>query len=122
MPLVFDYDGNGRLIGISDRFGNRSTIERSADGTATAIVSPDGLATELAIDGNGKSVKGMQDAANLIDLEMRLKRGGLDLISGKEEEMIKNLIKLMSEEQKEGEKKYEYEARMKKAVDELLGA
>ncbi len=39
-----------------------------------------------AIDGNGKSVKGMQDAANLIDLEMRLKRGGLDLISGKEEE------------------------------------
>lgn len=39
-----------------------------------------------AIDGNGKSVKGMQDAANLIDLEMRLKRGGIDLISGKEEE------------------------------------
>ncbi|TNC96993.1 MAG: type IV pilus assembly protein PilC [Gallionellaceae bacterium] len=39
-----------------------------------------------AIDSHGKSVKGMQDAANLIDLEMRLKRGGLDLISGKEEE------------------------------------
>ena len=39
-----------------------------------------------AIDSNGKSVKGMQDAANLIDLEMRLKRGGIDLISGKEEE------------------------------------
>ncbi|MEQ1534129.1 MAG: type II secretion system F family protein [Sideroxydans sp.] len=38
-----------------------------------------------AIDSNGKSAKGMQDAANLIDLEMRLKRGGLDLISGKEE-------------------------------------
>jgi type IV pilus assembly protein PilC len=39
-----------------------------------------------AIDSNGKSVKGLQDAANLIDLELRLKRGGIDLISGKEEE------------------------------------
>jgi exonuclease SbcD len=39
----------------------------------------------------------------------------------KEEEMIKNLIKTMGEEQKEGEKKYEYEARMKKEVDEALG-
>jgi type IV pilus assembly protein PilC len=39
-----------------------------------------------AIDSNGKTVKGMQDAANLIDLELRLKRGGIDLISGKEEE------------------------------------
>jgi type IV pilus assembly protein PilC len=39
-----------------------------------------------AIDSNGKSSKGMQDAANLVDLEMRLKRGGLDLISGKEED------------------------------------
>jgi type IV pilus assembly protein PilC len=39
-----------------------------------------------AIDSNGKSIKGMQDAANLVDLEMRLKRGGIDLISGKEEE------------------------------------
>jgi len=43
------------------------------------------------------------------------------VFSGKEEEMIKNLIKLMSEEQKEGEKKYEYEARMKKEADEALG-
>ena len=39
-----------------------------------------------AIDGGGKTAKGLQDAANLIDLEMRLKRGGLDLISAKEEE------------------------------------
>ena len=38
----------------------------------------------------------------------------------KEEDMIKNLIELMSEEQKEGEKKYEYEARVKKEVDEAL--
>lgn len=39
-----------------------------------------------AIDDNGKSVKGLQDAANLIDLEQRLKRSGIDLISGKEQE------------------------------------
>jgi type IV pilus assembly protein PilC len=39
-----------------------------------------------AIDNVGKTAKGLQDAANLIDLEMRLKRSGLDLISAKEEE------------------------------------
>jgi type IV pilus assembly protein PilC len=39
-----------------------------------------------AIESNGKTVKGLQDAANLIDLEMRLKRGGLDLINAKEQE------------------------------------
>jgi hypothetical protein len=39
----------------------------------------------------------------------------------KEEETVKNLIHVMSEEQKEGEKKYEYEARIKKEVDEALG-
>ena len=39
-----------------------------------------------AIDSAGKSAKGLQDAANLIDLEQRLKRSGLDLISAREEE------------------------------------
>ena len=39
-----------------------------------------------AIDAEGKSTKGLQDAANLIDLELRLKRAGLDLINAKEEE------------------------------------
>ncbi len=36
-----------------------------------------------AIDDQGKSRKGLQDAANLVDLELRLKRSGLDLIDGK---------------------------------------
>ncbi|TAN83707.1 MAG: type II secretion system F family protein, partial [Gallionella sp.] len=36
-----------------------------------------------AIDERGKTSKGLQDAANLIDLEMRLKHGGLDLIDAK---------------------------------------
>ncbi len=39
-----------------------------------------------AIDSTGKIAKGLQDAANLIDLEQRLKRGGIDLISAKEQE------------------------------------
>lgn len=39
-----------------------------------------------AIDGTGKTAKGLQDAANMIDLEQRLKRSGLDLVSAKEEE------------------------------------
>ncbi len=36
-----------------------------------------------AINDLGKSIRGLQDAANLIDLESRLKRSGLDLIDAK---------------------------------------
>ncbi|MDO8812549.1 MAG: type II secretion system F family protein [Gallionella sp.] len=36
-----------------------------------------------AINDQGKSSKGLQDAANVIDLELRLKRSGLDLINAK---------------------------------------
>ena len=36
-----------------------------------------------AMDGHGKSRKGLQDAANPVDLELRLKRSGLDLIDSK---------------------------------------
>lgn len=36
-----------------------------------------------AINQQGQSTKGLQDAANLVDLEFRLKRGGLDLIDAK---------------------------------------
>ncbi len=39
-----------------------------------------------AINDQGKPAKGMQDAANLIDLEMRLKRAGLDLVNAKVDE------------------------------------
>ncbi|MGZ8256361.1 MAG: type II secretion system F family protein [Gallionella sp.] len=39
-----------------------------------------------AINALGKSSKGLQDAANLVDLEFRLKRSGLDLISAKEQQ------------------------------------
>ena len=36
-----------------------------------------------AVNEQGQSRKGVQDAANLIDLEFRLKRGGLDLVDAK---------------------------------------
>ena len=39
-----------------------------------------------AINAEGKSSKGILDAANLIDLELHLKRDGLDLINAKEKE------------------------------------
>ena len=38
-----------------------------------------------AINDQGKTSKGMQDAANVVDLELRLKRSGLDLIDAKED-------------------------------------
>ncbi|MDO8294195.1 MAG: type II secretion system F family protein [Gallionella sp.] len=38
-----------------------------------------------AINDQGKTSKGMQDAANVVDLELRLKRSGLDLIDVKED-------------------------------------
>src|ERR1019366_4868375 len=36
-----------------------------------------------AMDVHGKTHKGLQDAANQVDLELRLKRSGLDLIDAK---------------------------------------
>ncbi len=39
-----------------------------------------------AIDSQGKASKGLQDAANEIDLELRLKRAGMDLIEAKADE------------------------------------
>ena len=36
-----------------------------------------------SINSTGKSARGLQDAANLIDLELHLKRSGLDLISAR---------------------------------------
>ncbi len=60
--------------------------------------------------------------AEQIEEELIKKHAAKSKVFGeKEEEMIKNLIKVMSEEQKEGEKKYEYEVRIKKESDEALG-
>jgi RHS repeat-associated protein len=49
---TFGYDPNGRLISVTDRFGNQVTIERNPSGVATAVISPDGLRTDLVVDMN----------------------------------------------------------------------
>ncbi|MCI5190579.1 MAG: hypothetical protein D3905_12505, partial [Candidatus Electrothrix sp. AS4_5] len=53
----FGYDSEDNLISITDQFGNITTIERSADGIPTAIVSPDGLSTELHINADKQLTK-----------------------------------------------------------------
>jgi len=49
----FGYDGGGRLTSITDRDGNVTTVERDAQGVASAIVGPYGQRTPLAMDANG---------------------------------------------------------------------
>jgi YD repeat-containing protein len=49
----FGYDTKELLVSITDSFGNQTVIERNSNGTPTAIVSPDGLRTELTIDPSG---------------------------------------------------------------------
>ncbi|MBT4026280.1 RHS repeat-associated core domain-containing protein [Desulfobacula sp.] len=45
----FEYDEDNTLISISDRFERQINIERDANGVPTAIVSPDGIRTDLVI-------------------------------------------------------------------------
>jgi len=49
----FAYDTAGNLITITDATGNVTKIERNASEQPTAIVSPYGQTTTLAVDGNG---------------------------------------------------------------------
>lgn len=49
---TFGYDEQGQLSAIQDGDGNVTTVQRSS-GNPTGIVSPDGLVTALAADGNG---------------------------------------------------------------------
>jgi len=50
---AFDYDVENNLVAITDQFGNIIHIERDAlTGVPTAIISPDGIRTELSIDAN----------------------------------------------------------------------
>ncbi|MEJ2545758.1 MAG: hypothetical protein P8Y99_16975, partial [Calditrichaceae bacterium] len=50
----FGYDADNNLISITDQFGNQITIERDADGVPTAVISPEGIRTELTIDENNQ--------------------------------------------------------------------
>jgi RHS repeat-associated protein len=48
----FGYDEENRLVSITDRFGNQSTINRDSNGVPTSITSPDGITTTLTVDEN----------------------------------------------------------------------
>ena len=50
---TFDYDNMGRLSAITDIYGKVTTIERDADGVATAIIAPTGQRTLLTVNHNG---------------------------------------------------------------------
>jgi YD repeat-containing protein len=50
---TFEYDEAGRLSAVRDAYDAATTIERTGAGAATAIVSPDGVRTELALDPGG---------------------------------------------------------------------
>ncbi|RMG84701.1 MAG: RHS repeat protein, partial [Candidatus Dadabacteria bacterium] len=49
----FGYDGDGRLVTVTDADGNVTTVERDGAGNPTAIVAPGGQRTELTLDANG---------------------------------------------------------------------
>ncbi len=49
----FSYDDSGRLIYVTDAFGNQTTVERDADGVPTEIVGHDGARTILALSDEG---------------------------------------------------------------------
>jgi RHS repeat-associated protein len=43
---------DARLVSITDRFGDKTTVRRYGNGEPFSIVSPDGITTELTIDAN----------------------------------------------------------------------
>jgi len=53
----FAYDADNHLISIRDQYGNQTTIERDGLGLATAIVSPDGIRTDLTVDPNSHELR-----------------------------------------------------------------
>jgi RHS repeat-associated protein len=51
--LEFGYNASGRLMSITDAYGNLTEIERDPGGDATALVNPYGRTLELDQDGSG---------------------------------------------------------------------
>lgn len=49
----YAYGVGNRLLSITDKYGNRTQIERDASGVATAIVGPFGHRTTLTVGGDG---------------------------------------------------------------------
>ena len=47
---AFGYDSADKLVSISDRFGNQTSIQRNGSGVPLSITSPDGIVTRLTVD------------------------------------------------------------------------
>jgi RHS repeat-associated protein len=62
--LSFGYDAAGRLITITDRDGQITTVQRAANGDPTGIVSPKGMQTALTLDGAGHLASVVRPGAN----------------------------------------------------------
>lgn len=71
----FAYDAFGRLTGVSDGYGNTTTLERDLDGNPTAIVAPFGQRTALMVDASGNLRSIVDPAGNT--LAMTYTAGGL---------------------------------------------
>jgi RHS repeat-associated protein len=56
---TFEYDSDGLLSRVVDRFGNALTIHRDSEGLPETIESPDGVVTTLSVDASGK-LSGLQ--------------------------------------------------------------
>ena len=50
---AFEYDEQGRLVGVTDRNGGTTRIERNTAGEPIAIVSPAGVRTQLSVGPDG---------------------------------------------------------------------
>ena len=53
---TFSYDALGKLVAIVDAHGQMTNIERSSDGTATAMIAPTGQRTALTVGATALSV------------------------------------------------------------------
>jgi len=73
--LTFEYDTEGRLVGIADAVSNLTTIERNAGGEPTAIVAPFGQRTELGLHVEGYLSSATNPASE--SFEMTYQEGGL---------------------------------------------
>ncbi len=50
--VTFGYDQANKLVSITDRFSNQTTIQRDGSGVPLSITSPDGQMARLTVDGN----------------------------------------------------------------------
>ena len=72
---TFEYNTENRLIGIVDRHGNRTTIERDGNGTPLRIIAPFGQQTTLTLDQDGM-LSAVTDPANKAT-QLTYQAGGL---------------------------------------------